>query len=191
MKRIALFYLVLLVGLLSSCVKSDDEYLLESIDEKIVYLNGISAKIIVDSNQNEYFDKVSQLNYYDQQDNIELENDITIILIDSNFRIPEVNELEMLLDLYNNADEENFVSICFMGVSGFEFLEGYFLAEEQPKIEGVISLCFGNYEYATTEYQLSVDNTSFEDIPSNELHYTNLMLKYIQKQIIKYYSYVG
>jgi hypothetical protein len=113
------------------------------------------------------------------------------VLIDSNYRIPEVNELEMLLDLYNNADEEVFVSICFMGVSGFEFLEGYFLAEDQPQIEGVISLCFGNYENATTEYQLSVDNTSFENIPNNELHYSNLILKYIQKQIIKYYSYVG
>jgi hypothetical protein len=41
MKRITLIYLVLFVGLLSSCIKSDEEYLLESIDEKIVYLNGI------------------------------------------------------------------------------------------------------------------------------------------------------
>lgn len=191
MKRISLLIGILFaIVLLSACGDSDEDYLLESINEKVTYFNATNEHVFMYSEQNEYFDDIENLEIVSSFEDITLFDGLNIIAVDTEYMIPTENQLLDILDLFENNSEEQFITVCFFSVNGYSFLDGYFIVGSSNP-SGTISLCFGNYEGSTNEYDLEIIDYRFEDIADNHLLYTDIILKYIQRQNIKYYDYIG
>lgn len=191
--KIKCLLLFFFVFILVACGKSNEDYLLESIDDFVRYLNEHDITIYFNTDELEQLKKIDHFNTFEQFNDIVFEESFTFIGYDVEYKRPDSDDIERIKDLLEEETTDYYFNICFFGTKDFDYLEPLISTEKSQNFNNTdtIATCFGNFPSANTQYTVEVMGYTFQDIVKNDLLYQKIILEYIERQVVKYYQSIG